>query len=94
MDADHRKRDDRLFTIKDVARMVPGSERSLRDVIRDLGFRRPPGRKRYLFDAAQVAAIKEALKCRSTPFPEHGTGTGTLSPATREKWNVRKPYSG
>ena len=113
--------------------MVPVSERSLRDVIADLGFRRPPGRKRYLFDAAQVAAIKDALKCRSTLLPEHGTGTGTLSsiaastgestraararltrlaaqqvrmrqdaasgkvfsgPATRGKWNLRKPYSG
>ncbi len=78
MDADHRKRDDRLFTIKDVAADMRVSERTLRDVIADLGYRRPPGRKRYLFDAAQVAAIKEALKCRSTPLPEHGTGTGTL----------------
>ncbi len=48
MDADHRKRDDRLFTIKDVAAVLPVSERTLRDVIATLGFRRPPGRKRYL----------------------------------------------
>ncbi len=47
MDADHRKRDDRLFTIKDVAAVLPVSERTLRDVIASLGFRRPPGRKRY-----------------------------------------------
>ncbi len=71
MDADHRKRDDRLFTIKEVTAVLPVSERTLRDVIRDLGFRRPPGRKRYLFDAAQVAAIKEAVQCRSTIPPEH-----------------------
>ncbi len=47
MDADPRKRDDRLFTIKDVAAVLPVSERTLRDVIASLGFRRPPGRKRY-----------------------------------------------
>ncbi len=48
MDAGSRKRDDRLFTIKDVAAVLPVSERTLRDVIATLGFRRPPGRKRYL----------------------------------------------
>ena len=47
MDADHRKRDGRLFTIKDAAAALPVSERTLRDVIASLGFRRPPGRKRY-----------------------------------------------
>ena len=132
MDADHRKRDDRLFTIAEVAATVRVSERTLRDVIASLGFRRPPGRKLYLFDAAQVAAIREAVQCRSTFLPEHGTGAGTSSPiatsavastraararlsklvgqqvrmrqdaesgkgfsgpATRGKWNVRKPYS-
>ena len=78
MDADNRKRDGRLFTIKDVAADMRVSERTLRDVIADLGFRRPPGRKRYLFDAAQVKAIKEAVQCRSTLPPEYGTGSGTL----------------
>ena len=71
MDADHRKRDDRLFTIAEVAATVRVSERTLRDVIASLGFRRPPGRKLYLFDAAQVVAIRDALKCRSTLPPEH-----------------------
>ncbi len=56
MDADHRKRDDRLFTIKDVAAVLPVSERTLRDVIATLGFRRPPGRKRYLFSTKSRAA--------------------------------------
>ncbi len=80
MDADHRKRDDRLFTIKDVAADMRVSERTLRDVIATLGFRRPPGRKRYLFNATQVAAIREAVQCRATIRLEHGTGSGTSSP--------------
>ncbi len=48
MAADHRKRDARLFTIKDVAADMRVPEPTLRDVIATLGFRRPPGRKRYL----------------------------------------------
>jgi hypothetical protein len=80
MATDHRKRDDRLFSIKDVAENMRVSERTLRDVIADLGFRRPPGRKRYLFDAAQVAAIKDALKCRSTLPPGYGMWAGASSP--------------
>ncbi len=66
MDADHRKRDDRLFTITEVSATMRVSERTLRDVIATLGFRRPPGRKRYLFNAAQVALIREAVQCRAT----------------------------
>ncbi len=62
MDADHRKHDDRLSSLKDVTALLRVSERTLRDVIRDLGFRRPPGRKRYLFDAAQVASRRVDLR--------------------------------
>ena len=35
MDADHRKRGDRLFTLKDVTAVLPVSERTLRDEISD-----------------------------------------------------------
>ena len=88
MDADHRKRDDRLFTIKDVAATVRISERTLRDVIASLGFRRPPGRKRYLFNAAQVARIREALTCQATiplvPESEYGAGL-TAADMNRER---------
>ncbi len=62
MVADHRERDNRLFTIKDVVADMRVSERTLREVVADLGFRRPPGRKRYLFSAAQVALIREAAQ--------------------------------
>ncbi len=86
--ADHRKRDDRLFTIKDVAADMRVSERTLRDVIATLGFRRPPGRKRYLFNAAQVALIREALQCRATipmePESEYGAGL-TAADMNRER---------
>ena len=35
MAADHRKRDDRLFTIKDVTAVLPVSKRTVRDEISD-----------------------------------------------------------
>ena len=64
MDADHRKRDDRLFPIKDVAGMVPVSERSLRDVVADLGFRRPPGRLRHLLVGLPALLIWQGAEGR------------------------------
>ena len=97
MDADHRKRDDRLFTIKDVAATMRVPERTLRDVIATLGFRRPLGRKRYLFDAAQVALIREAVQCRATiplePESEYVAGlmgTDTNSERKRLAESVRQ----
>ena len=55
-----------LSTIAEVATDTKVSERTLRDVITDLGYSRPPGRKKYLFNAAQVKAIREAVQCRLT----------------------------
>ncbi len=91
MDADHRKRDDRLFTIKDVTAVLPVSERTLREVVADLAFRRPPGRKRYLFNAGQVAAIREAVQCRDTIPPEHRKAararlTRLVNKQTHRRW--------
>ena len=54
-----------LSTIADIAATVaPVTERTVRDVIADLGYSRPPGRKKYLFNAGQVARIREAVTCR------------------------------
>ena len=83
MAADHR-----LFTIKEVSATMRVPERTLRDVIATLGFQRPPGRKRYLFNAAQVTLIREALQCRATiplePESEYGAGL-TAADMNRER---------
>jgi len=62
----------RLLTIKDIAVDVQVSERTVRDVAADLGYSRPPGRKRYLFSAAQVARIREAVQCQAITPPTVG----------------------
>ena len=67
-----------LSTIADVASALRVSERTLRDVIADLGYSRPPGRKKYLFNAAMVKAIREAIQCRLTTPQEPDEETDPL----------------
>ena len=55
-----------LITFRDRLSRVPVSERTLRAVVAELGFRPPQGRHKLLFNEAQVKLVEEALVCRSS----------------------------
>ena len=53
----------RLFTFRELLEMFPVSERTLRDVIAELGYRRAQGRGRLIFTPDQVATIRQNIIC-------------------------------
>lgn len=54
----------RLYTVNDVLAVVPVGRRTLQQIVAELGYRPPAGRKRLLFTGEQVEAIQGQLICR------------------------------
>ncbi len=91
----------RLYTFQDVLALVPISERTLRQVVARLGYRRGPGCGRLAFTAADVERIVDAIRCRRTVdtnparsilsgLPATNTRSGRRRLTSAALWNVRK----
>jgi len=85
---------DRLYDFQGILAVVPLSRRVLRQVIAELGFKPPPGRKKLLLSPEQVEQIKEAVKCRAdgqkSPCTNQGeNATATGSPESGSETNER-----
>lgn len=58
--------DAELITFAELVERVPLSARTIRDVIRELGWRPAPGRRKLLFNRRQVAEILDYLAVRES----------------------------
>lgn len=61
---------ERLWTFAEVLDAIPVGKTVLREIVAGLGFERAPGRRKYVFTAQQVEAIKGAVLCRSNSSPQ------------------------
>ena len=91
----------RLYRFVDLLALFPISERTLRQVVARLGYRRGPRCGRLVFAAADLAKIKEAILCRRTVdtnparsilsgLPATNTRSGRRRLTSVALWNVRK----
>ncbi|WP_422369072.1 hypothetical protein [Pelagibius sp.] len=58
---------EKLYVFKDLVEMFPVSERTLRRVVAELGFKPPVGRQKLILTEIQVERVREALTWRSPP---------------------------
>ena len=91
----------RLYSFQNILELVPISERTLRQVVARLGYRRGPGCGRLVFGADDLARITDEIRCRRTAamnpapaIPAGLTASNTRSGRRRltsvALWNIRK----
>src|SRR5262245_47842971 len=77
-----------VFTLRETAAALRMSERTLREHLKRLRFRKAGGR--WLFTSAETSALYEAIKCRSNSSNVATPGTSQVRNLTKVSAEVRE----